>query len=285
MSLEKSDQDKPHEDRYVHMPERGAFAVFDGMGGHSNGDKAAELGRDFIMDAIRFMPTDLSLDETRQHLLLLAVEANQVVRDEAKKIKSDMGATMSMGYFWESPTDERKLITINLGDSRVYRLRKGNLDVLTTDDPDFPQDIQRQLDNLDTADDYKNLSRQGKNRFNSRNVVSGALSNRYPEVGVDVHDVQEGDEYLLTSDGVHDNLTHDKIAEIVRNASSAQVAVTQLVEASRERARRSSDYRAKPDDMTAIVVKIGANFPTHLPAQTGPTGESGLYSASSNCPR
>lgn len=270
---------KPHEDRCVFVPERGMFAVLDGLGAHGNGDKAAQLGRDFLIDAARFIPTDLSLEETQDRLLRLAIETNQYVHEEAMKIQSDMGATLSLGYMWESPQGEKKFITVNIGDSRIYRLRNGNLELLSDDDNGLTPVEHETLDNVDTTADFNALPQKLKNAWTTRNQVGSALNNSYPKAILKTVDVEENDTFLITSDGIHDNLTRKRIAEILRDNSDPDAAVRVLIEESRRKAKLDSTQtvRAKPDDMTAIVFKATLSIPQKVPADTLQPGDTGVY--------
>ncbi|MEO5949785.1 MAG: PP2C family serine/threonine-protein phosphatase, partial [Candidatus Saccharimonas sp.] len=109
------------------------------------------------------------------------------------------------------------------------------------------------------------------NYLYQRNIIASHLSSDYSHkrLTVDTLDVplQRGDTILLTSDGIHDNLTDDEIAEIVANRrDTAQM----LVRAAQARSHEShnqvidtedgpyeADYfRPKPDDMTAITMHI-----------------------------
>ena len=41
-----------NEDRVLHDPDRGIFAVIDGMGGHTAGEKAAAIAHDVLRDRL-----------------------------------------------------------------------------------------------------------------------------------------------------------------------------------------------------------------------------------------
>ena len=60
---------------------------------------------------------------------------------------------------------------------------------------------------------------------------------------------------LLTSDGVHDNLTTWEISDIVAATKLEDLSNT-LVDAAIERSV-SGKGRAKPDDVTAVVLPVG----------------------------
>ena len=276
----KGEPDKAHEDRYLHMPERGAFAVFDGLGGLKGGDRAAELARDFFMDAIRFIPTGLSLEDSQQYLLRLAFEANQLILEEGPKNGTeDMGTTMTLGFIWESPTGEKKLIRIESGDSRAYRIRNGKLEKLTNDSPEVPLDSQARLDNVATGEEFLKLTRYEKNLFQQRHKVDSSLGSSYPKIRVETDDIEDNDAFLLTSDGIHDNLTTAEIAAIALRHNNPDEMIAALIEAARVRAQedRSVNVRAKADDMTAIFIDSKKTSPARKPADVSQPGETGAF--------
>ena len=67
-------------------------------------------------------------------------------------------------------------------------------------------------------------------------------------------DLENGDKVLLTTDGINDNLTDIEIAEIMAGSSPAQMAAERLVAKAKERSLDTGHPRAKPDDITAIVM-------------------------------
>jgi PPM family protein phosphatase len=76
-----------------------------------------------------------------------------------------------------------------------------------------------------------------------------------PDIHSDQVPITIGDRILLCTDGIHDNLTDLEIEAILRKAPR-NAAARQLVEYAllRSREERQVIIRAKPDDMTAIVM-------------------------------
>lgn len=63
-----------------------------------------------------------------------------------------------------------------------------------------------------------------------------------------------GDKIILTSDGVHDNLIKDEIEKVL-NGGQSNLA-EELVQRAKTRSKENH-IRAKPDDISAIVVEVG----------------------------
>lgn len=98
-----------------------------------------------------------------------------------------------------------------------------------------------------------------KSLFAYRNRVSQFLGRARIVPHTQILEVRSGDVLILTSDGVHDNLTDREIEEICISSSGSREAAVRLTANSFARSRegRERNIRAHPDDMSAVVVKIG----------------------------
>src|SRR4051812_48073066 len=130
-----------NEDRILLNADLGLFIVADGMGGHSHGERAAELAISTIEHYVESSCNgadvtwpfgynfDISFDSNR---LATAVQlANgQVWRCSQQAPEfAGMGTTIAAVI-----VSGDHLSMANVGDSRVYLLREGNLEQLTVDD-------------------------------------------------------------------------------------------------------------------------------------------------------
>ncbi|MDQ6661962.1 MAG: SpoIIE family protein phosphatase, partial [Chloroflexota bacterium] len=100
------------------------------------------------------------------------------------------------------------------------------------------------------------LSDTELNYFRLRGGITQALGGPVPPtIHIDSISISPGDRVLLCTDGIHDNLTDEEIEEILRTGPRTTVARI-LVERSIERSHqeRDSTIRAKPDDMSAVVL-------------------------------
>ncbi len=76
-----------------------------------------------------------------------------------------------------------------------------------------------------------------------------------PTVHIDQTPIQPGDRILLCTDGIHDNLTDDEIEAILRTGPRTTVARVLVEHAlARSRQEREITLRAKPDDMSVVVL-------------------------------
>jgi serine/threonine protein phosphatase PrpC len=92
--------------------------------------------------------------------------------------------------------------------------------------------------------------------FRLRGGITQALGGPMPPIiHIDEIIVHPGDRILLCTDGIHDNLTDDEIEQVLRTSprnAAARVLVERAILRSHE--ERSMTVRAKPDDMSAIVL-------------------------------
>jgi serine/threonine protein phosphatase Stp1 len=114
-----------NEDSILALPDQKIWAVSDGMGGHDGGDFASQT----VIEAIAALPLDLEPAERVSHLRAAMGRAHEQIRAEAaRRGVATMGATVvvmmltdgSFAGFWA-------------GDSRLYRFRDGQIEMLTTD--------------------------------------------------------------------------------------------------------------------------------------------------------
>lgn len=125
-----------NEDSYLALEEEGVFLVADGMGGHLAGEVASQLAAQTVSEVFKTRGFPDKLEEgihARASELVHAVEAANAAVHE--KSLSDgnlhgMGTTMVAARFSRS---KRRAYVANVGDSRCYRLRGGELKQLTVD--------------------------------------------------------------------------------------------------------------------------------------------------------
>lgn len=175
----------------------GVVAVADGMGGYRAGEVASAIALTCVIRGIRrakrmdmqFVSVE---DNTHTSQLRDVIEqANRAVFSAACEETqwSGMGTTLVAMML-----DDDRATVANVGDSRAYRLRDGQLQQLTCDHTVRQEMIDRCYYSPEEA----------------RKAVNGNLITRALGLSVDVHvdvtehDVQPGDRFLLCSDGLSD---------------------------------------------------------------------------------
>lgn len=170
-----------NEDRVLDRPDRRLWAVADGMGGHSAGDRAAAAA----IDALDALPEPI----TAPALLRALQAANRSIAAEAERggsgttIVAAWAEAMRLRLFWA-------------GDSRAYRVRDGRAVALTRDHSLVQELVDGGL-----------LSEAEAERHPQANVVTRALGVA-PDVAIETAecDLVAGDLILLCSDGLSRSL-------------------------------------------------------------------------------
>lgn len=177
------------------------FLLADGMGGHSAGEIASEEACNFI---VRYVNENASeLEDRVVEVLVDAIKAaNTHVLNcaESKEELKGMGTTLVLLYYRDSA-----YTILNVGDSRAYKYVDGKLLPLSRDH----SLVQEMLD-----DGIINETEAKNHAY--RNVVTQSLGMPMkvePQVIEGV--LQEGETLLLCTDGLHDYVDMNEVAEFL----------------------------------------------------------------------
>ena len=215
-----------NEDRHRVDPAFGAV-VADGMGGQAGGALAAEVTVDV---AFTRLP---GLSEASARELVERANAD-VVRAGAEHGVPRLGSTLVA-----LATRRTHVVVVHVGDSRVYRLRDGELEALTTD-----HSVRAQLD---AAGIPLEAATQAHVRLDALTAHIGQAGQFVPAYQAASFSVMGGDRFLLCTDGVHGQVG----AETIRRALAAPTcaaACRALVAAATAAGGR--------DNATAVVVEF-----------------------------
>ena len=284
-SIASESHPERNEDAFIADQRRGLVAVFDGVGGSAAGEIASGIAKRIIHRGWKRLleqrqpesPATLleqcdsfDLPEALLHLVQVAHEH---IRTEKRPRSSERGkrtgtedqaTTIALAVFCRQPgTEGYHMVYVFVGDSRIYLLREDKaLTCLTRDDSFLTKLVRDQVITqadalrIDQASQPGELSETELSYFHKRNGITQALGDPQPlAVHLDQLAIYPGDRLLLCTDGIHDNLTDREMEEMVRRSActmGTRVLVEQAVQRSRQ--GESTSMRAKPDDMSAIVV-------------------------------
>ena len=206
--------------------------VADGMGGHRGGATASRLAT----ETVKAQYLGSETDDVAAALNDSLTRANARVYSEsmANADLRGMGTTTSALV-----VRGKNAWFGHVGDSRIYLVRGDQIKQIT-DDHSLVATMVRE--GLLTAEEAENHPR--------RNVLQRSLGVA-EQLEADVRgpfDVQEGDVFILCSDGLHG---------LVKEEEMKQVAQMPIAQAAAEFVRRALD-RGAPDNVTVIVAKISA---------------------------
>ncbi len=268
-----------NEDSFLIEPHTGIVAVFDGVGGSAAGEIAAQTAKRATLQGWRGALRQIYGGRNVQryledcakvdfHTLLqhLIEHADEVIRTDGMREAGtdDLATTVAIaGICRQNGKNEYTMVYAHVGDSRVYLLREHeSLKRLTNDDGLLGRLVENQMveeadaHRIDQAKHAGELSDAEFSYFRLRGGITQALGGPLPpNIHIDQVPISIGDRILLCTDGIHDNLTDVEIEEILRKAPRNSVARL-LVEHAllRSREERQVTIRAKPDDMSAIVM-------------------------------
>ncbi|HWE51319.1 MAG TPA: protein phosphatase 2C domain-containing protein [Bryobacteraceae bacterium] len=116
---------KNNEDRYYTDPDRGIFAVIDGVGGHAAGERAAQVAVDVIRERLE-RPAGTPEERLRE---AIALANNEIYRlSRTRPDWTGMACVLTVAVV------EDDIVTVgHVGDSRLYVLRSGEIEKITHD--------------------------------------------------------------------------------------------------------------------------------------------------------
>jgi PPM family protein phosphatase len=222
-----------NEDAFGYSIEQGVFLVCDGMGGAAAGEVASSLAVDEMMRVL----TDRAPEVPLSSLIEQAVSvANEVIysRAQSNSKLNGMGTTLVALV-----TEERRIQVLNIGDSRCYRLRAGNLEQITQDHSLVDEQVR--LGRMSEAEAV---------RSPLRNVITRALGTQ-SRVTPDIFDLdaEPGDLFLLCSDGLIREVSDGGIEAILSNENALDDKCTELVNA--------ANRAGGADNITCLLVRVG----------------------------
>lgn len=210
--------------------EIGLLVVADGMGGHNAGDLASRLTIETLFTSARSLPA-----REPDRLQSAVNRANAVILEaaDADPSRSGMGTTVVAAWFSATHLD-----VAHVGDSRLYRLRTGVLEMLTRDHSQVQELVDRGI-----------LTPAQARVSTRRNLLSRALGTD-PDVRIDCarHALQGGDSYLLCSDGLTNMLEDEEIAVILQDTGPVQSIAERLVSLANERGGR--------DNISVVIARL-----------------------------
>jgi len=236
---------KNNEDNFGYDVRTGIFVVCDGMGGQAAGELASKIAVDTVLayfhqqemggDGSEVLGRGFAEVSERANALANAVQlANKAIREASTREAASAG----MGCTLVAVCVEGNLFSIaHVGDSRIYLIRSGAIQQLTTDHSLVMEQVRRGLITLEEAE-----------HFEMQNVIVRALGSE-DSVEPDLADLklERNDTLLLCSDGLSRYVKDTEMLDVVGRNENLDDACGALIEAAKS---GGSD-----DNITCLLIR------------------------------
>lgn len=212
-------QRKNNEDSCAVVEESGLCVVADGMGGHLGGEIASHIAIETVTEAFKSRPKDYDERKDAELLTKCIRGANKEIyrRGNADAALKNMGTTIVAAVL-----SRDHMVTANVGDSRIYRLRGNELSQVS-EDHSWVGELRKK--NLISEEDARSHP--------LKNIITRALGME-PGVEVDVkwEKARPGDLYLMCSDGLTDLVTDSEILKVMlKHGQNLEALAGELIDA------------------------------------------------------
>jgi protein phosphatase len=242
-----------NEDAYLCID--GLYFVADGMGGHSAGEVASDIAITTLSDLLSdVVANGITADE----LAAAVRHANTAILSEALRDRSKAGMGTTLTGLAVADPRHRRVLVANVGDSRTYLWRHGELRQITKDHSHVQSLVDRGA-----------ITRAEARVHHQRNIVLRAMGID-PELDVDVFelDIEDGDRFVVCSDGLVDEADDDAIEMVIRTSASPQELADSLIVLANSNGGRDNvtvvvvDFADSPTDVTEPMIRTATDDAT-----------------------
>ena len=220
-----------NEDNFGYDVRHGIFAVCDGMGGQAAGEVASKIAVDTVLEYFRNTKehaTSPVLGRTFEgvsHRATALANAIQLANLAIQEAASASTQRTGMGSTIVAVRVEGSLFSVaHVGDSRVYLIRAGNIQQLTSDHSLVMEQVRRGLITLEEAEHSK-----------MQNLIVRALgSEESVEPDLADHEFVPEDVLLLCSDGMSRFVQEAAMLERIARAATLEQACEDLIQAAKD---------------------------------------------------
>jgi len=233
------------------------YFVADGMGGHSAGEVASEIAVRILQEVY----TDPKVRVSSPGLLADAIStANTAIFMEAMHDSSKTGMGTTLTGLAVTNASDNQIVVANVGDSRTYLWRHGELRQVTKDHS-----------HVQTLVDRGAITRAEARVHFQRNIVLRAMGiESWVDIDTFPMTVEDGDRFIMCSDGLVDEADDDEIETEIRLSTSVHDLADRLVDLANRNGGRDNitvvvvDF-AVSDEAVEVVNEIVATAPVTKP--------------------
>ena len=209
------------------------YILADGMGGYKGGEIASFLATNTAKEYIyeNFSKIEKQRDKIIELIRNAMLYANETVYNKSQEVKEldGMGTTLEICLIYNN-----KAYIGHIGDSRIYRLRKGVMRRLTKDHSYVQQLVE----------DGK-ITREEANIHPKKNMLTKALGcTPYVEPDIRARNVEKNDIFIMCSDGLTNMVSEEDICQTIKD--NPETATEELV----KKANDAGGY----DNITVVII-------------------------------
>ena len=237
-----------NEDSFFADPDIGLFLVADGMGGHNSGEVASKMACEIISKNLKtalekspdadttrviFGENNPQVSEPANNLISAIRLANRVIFEASQNYTQNHG----MGTTLVAALIRNKSYVISwVGDSRIYLVRHGQIQQLTTDHSLVQEQINRGI-----------ITNEQAEASEFKNILTRALGTA-ENVDAEIAETPTfvGDFLLLCTDGLTRMLPDSVILETVKKHNDPEAICDELIKLANDAGGR--------DNVTALVI-------------------------------
>lgn len=220
-----------NEDAWSVEPSLRAAILSDGMGGENCGEVCSAITVESVTTYLQSPETGLSLEDLAKEAIRSANRRALEVARQRRECRG-MGATVVLAL-WNPP----EIVVANVGDSRGYVFRNGDLRQVTYDQ-NFANELRTNL----------GLSEERVRSMPNGHVLTMAVGTS-DQVLIRTHreTLVPGDEVLLCSDGLHGPVDHATLVRVLSEAGTLREKVERLI--------ACANQNGGPDNVTAVLLE------------------------------
>ena len=218
-----------NEDFFLKEDNLGLYVVADGMGGHLAGEVASRVAVEMINKSVEkwleeeaqedelFGPPDDTLSLIGNYILSSIRIANRVVFEMALENEEYHGMGTTVVILYVTPN---LIIAANVGDSRIYLVRDGHMEMLSKDHTI----VQEQID-------MGTMTEEEAATSPLRHILTKNLGSA-ETLDPDIFEIEPSnrDRFILCSDGVTDLISDDEILEMTKKHNDPSNLCRKLID-------------------------------------------------------
>ncbi|BAP85572.1 serine/threonine specific protein phosphatase [Paucilactobacillus hokkaidonensis JCM 18461] len=205
--------------------------VADGIGGHQGGDVASSMAVSHIgyhfeqttfknpMDAVRWLSDQVRIE-------------NEKIIDKSNQFKdlNGMGTTMVAAIFFDD-----QMVVANIGDSRGYLRRNGELNQLTEDHSLVNELVKRGV-----------ITEQEAKTHPQKNIITRTLGiSPDADIDINLYQLESSDQLLLCTDGLSNMVSNQQLDDVLKSDQTLAEKCQQLIKMANE--------TGGPDNITVLI--------------------------------